>query len=132
MSLRIAALVLAASLVSPAVAAAERAVVPGWQEVGALFRKRCTNCHSGIAGASRGLRLDGYSHALTGSENGIVMMWGNAPESELIRRVRGEATPRMPFLGPPLPQEEIDLLEAWIAAGMPVLPRPACGPCHRD
>lgn len=76
-------------------------------------------CHSAAAGASRGLRLDDYAAALAGSERGVVLVPGNVADSELIRRLRGQSAPRMPFLSRPLPVAEIELIEDWIKAGMP-------------
>jgi len=48
-----------------------------------------------------------------------VLLAGDVEHSELMRRVRGESTPRMPFLGPPLPEAEIEVIRQWIAAGLP-------------
>jgi hypothetical protein len=76
-------------------------------------------CHSRLAGASKGLRLDDYDAVLAGSERGAVLIPGNVADSELVRRLRGESTPRMPFLSRPLPDEEIALIESWVIAGMP-------------
>lgn len=76
-------------------------------------------CHSAVAGASKGLRLDDYTAALAGSETGAVLVPGDASGSELVRRLRGESTPRMPFLSRPLPDAQIALIENWIIAGMP-------------
>jgi hypothetical protein len=43
---------------------------------------------------------------------------GNPAASELVRRIRGQALPRMPFDGPPyLTDEEIRLIEEWILQG---------------
>jgi hypothetical protein len=43
---------------------------------------------------------------------------GQPAASELIRRIRGQARPRMPFDGPPfLADDEIRLLETWVAQG---------------
>ena len=92
---------------------------PGWAEVAAIFTERCVMCHSEVAGASKGLRLDDYSTALAGSETGPVLIPGDVAGSELIRRLRGESIPRMPFLSRPLPDEQIILIERWIAAGLP-------------
>jgi hypothetical protein len=72
-----------------------------------------------VAGASKGLRLDEYQPALAGSDRGAVLIPGDVGGSELIRRLRGESKPRMPFLSRPLPDIEIDLIERWIAAGLP-------------
>ena len=94
---------------------------PAWVDVSAIFTKRCVMCHSEIAGASKGLRLDSYTAAMIGSERGAVLIPGNAMESELIRRLRGESQPRMPCLGRPLPEDQRALIESWIAAGLPEL-----------
>ncbi len=92
---------------------------PGWAEISVIFKERCVMCHSAVAGASKGLRLDDYQAALTGSERGVVLIPGNAADSELIRRLRGQSVPRMPFLSRPLPEDQIALIESWIAAGLP-------------
>lgn len=91
----------------------------GWTDVSAIFTSRCVMCHSDVAGASKGLKLDEYSAALIGSDRGAVLIPGDIAGSELIRRLRGESQPRMPFLSRPLPETEIDLIERWVAAGMP-------------
>lgn len=75
-------------------------------------------CH-GPQGAARGLRLDNYADAVAGGDNGPVLLGGNAKSSELIRRLQGISTPRMPFLSYPLSDETIELIACWIDAGMP-------------
>ncbi len=92
---------------------------PDWGDVGAIFKERCVMCHSSVHGAGLGLRLDSYAAAIAGSSVGPVLVPGYASGSEMIRRIRGESTPRMPFLAPPLPQDEIDLIVRWIDAGLP-------------
>ena len=91
---------------------------PDWTDVSRIFNERCINCHSAL-GASKGLRLDSYQAAVTGSERGAVLLPGDAANSELVRRLRGESVPRMPFLSVPLPQNELDLIIRWIDAGLP-------------
>ena len=107
------------ALLAPIAAYAQDAVPPDWADVSAIFKERCVMCHSKVAGASKGLRLDEYDAVLAGSERGAVLVPGNAVGSELVRRLRGETTPRMPFLSRPLPDDQIALIESWIAAGMP-------------
>jgi hypothetical protein len=75
-------------------------------------------CHSGEHAAVE-LHLDSYEGVIAGSKNGPVVVSGDATTSELIRRVRGESQPRMPFLGYPLDADDIALLEDWIEAGLP-------------
>ncbi|MBT9383350.1 hypothetical protein KM176_05715 [Pseudooceanicola sp. CBS1P-1] len=118
------------ALLAPALAAlstgalaAEEAAPAGWAEVSAIFTARCVMCHSELAGASKGLRLDDYAAALAGGERGAVLIPGAPARSELMLRLRGTHQPRMPFLGRPLPDAEIALIEGWIAAGLPEFPR---------
>ncbi len=88
-------------------------------DVAAIFNQRCTMCHSG-AQPPLGLRLDSYANLTAGSQSGPVVIAGNPAGSELVRRIRGVSRPRMPLTGPPwLSDEEIGLIERWIAAGAP-------------
>jgi hypothetical protein len=91
---------------------------PSWPAVAALLGTRCVMCHSGEHAAVE-LHLDSYEGVVAGSKNGPVVVSGDATASELIRRVRGESQPRMPFLSYPLDADEIALLEDWIEAGLP-------------
>jgi hypothetical protein len=88
-----------------------------WEDVSPIFTKYCINCHSSY-GAALGLRLDSYNAALAGSVRGAVLLPGNPANSEVVRRLRGESVPRMPFLGYPLKQDEIELIERWIDGGL--------------
>ncbi len=89
------------------------------QDVRPILAARCVKCHSG-ANPPRGLRLDTYEHVLAGSTYRAVVVPGDPDASELVRRIRGESVPRMPFDGPPfLDEAQIRLIEAWIAAGAP-------------
>lgn len=106
-------------LLMPPVASADGAAAPDWDDVSAIFTQRCVMCHSLIAGASKGLRLDDYAAALVGSERGAVLLPGDIEGSEVMRRLRGLSTPSMPFLSRRLPDEEILVIEQWIAAGLP-------------
>ena len=90
-----------------------------WVEIGALFAERCVKCHSGFD-APMGLSLDSYAAALSGSWTGKVLIAGDAVASPLLRRIRGQDTPRMPLDGPPfLAPEETARVEAWVLAGLP-------------
>lgn len=91
---------------------------PGWPTIAALFHERCVMCHSGEH-AAVALHLDSYEGAMAGSKNGPVIIPGDIAASELMRRVRGESLPRMPFLSYPLDPDEIALLEHWVEADLP-------------
>lgn len=91
---------------------------PAWSDVSAIFVERCVMCHS-MLGAALGLRLDTYEAAMAGSTRGPVLVAGDPVGSELLRRLRAESLPRMPFLSYPLPPEQIALIERWVAAGLP-------------
>lgn len=98
--------------------------VPGAQvtylDVAPILAKRCAKCHAdnGLMGSPpEGYRLTSYAATLTTTDRARVVP-GNPVASELLRRVRGQARPRMPFNGPPyLDQEETRLIEDWIAQG---------------
>lgn len=96
--------------------------VPDWEDVSAIFSSRCVMCHS-AQGAGLDLRLDSYAAAIAGSRKGVVLIPGDAKSSELIRRLRGESVPRMPFLSRPLPEEELDVILRWVEAGLPEIAR---------
>lgn len=99
----------------------------------ALLESRCTSCHVG-GDAPEGLRLNSLDSLLAGSEDGPVIVAGDPGASELIRRIRGESTPRMPMDGPPyLSDEEIAMVEDWVrslapaVAAVPGAPPPTRG-----
>jgi uncharacterized membrane protein len=93
---------------------------PTWAEVAPIFATRCSKCHAqqGIMGpAPEGFLLTSYQDALAAAERARIVP-GKPDASELMRRIRGQARPRMPFDGPPfLTGGEIRLISDWIARG---------------
>lgn len=91
-----------------------------YRHVAPIFATRCAKCHTTnglIGGAPEGYRLTDYS-ATIASEDRARVVPGHPEASELVRRIRGDALPRMPFDGPPyLTAEEIHLIERWVADG---------------
>lgn len=91
-----------------------------YNEVARIFGQACIRCHSdnGIMDAPpEALRLDSYESILAGGDR-IVIIPGNAQASEIVRRIEGLASPRMPYDGPPwLSDEDIALIRDWIEAG---------------
>jgi uncharacterized membrane protein len=87
-----------------------------YAEVAKIFEQRCISCHSGPSPADD-LRLDAYEQVMSGGEHGPVVVPGKPDESELMQRIRGEAQPRMPLRQAPLPENEMQTIESWIAQG---------------
>lgn len=91
-----------------------------YRHVAPIFATRCAKCHTenGLVGpAPEGFRLTSCESTLSAADRMRVVP-GRPNASELLRRIRGQALPRMPMDGPPyLTEEEIGLIEAWIAGG---------------
>lgn len=91
-----------------------------YRHVAPIFATRCAKCHTdrGLMGAApEGYRLTSLAATLA-SDDRVRVVPGHPEASELLRRIRGEALPRMPFDGPPfLDDAEIALIERWIADG---------------
>jgi uncharacterized membrane protein len=96
------------------------ASAPTFDAVAAVISKyHCTVCHGGPEPRA-GLSLESYASLMKGSKRGPVVIPGDPAKSELIRRVTGQSEPRMPYTGPPwLTDEEVQMIERWIAAGAP-------------
>jgi hypothetical protein len=98
-----------------------------------IFNPICTACHVG-ASAPQGLRLDaGNSYAMlvnvaSAEVPGLMRVNpGNPDASYIVQKIQGTAAVgvRMPANGPPyLPQDRIDLVRRWIAAGAPMAAAP--------
>ncbi len=91
-----------------------------YAHVAPILATRCAKCHTerGIMGpAPEGYRLTSYAATLSTADRARVVP-GHPEASELVRRIRGQAVPRMPFDGPPyLVDEEIALIVEWIRQG---------------
>ena len=91
-----------------------------YRHVAPIFATRCAKCHTenGLVGpAPEGFLLTSYESTLSAADR-VRVVPGRPNASELLRRIRGQAQPRMPMDGPPyLSEEEIGLIEAWIAGG---------------
>jgi hypothetical protein len=101
------------ALQSGATNTAARPAVSYENDVQPIFEMRCDNCHMGEY-PSEGLGLDSYETLMAGSQNGPVIIPGNAEDSLLIEKVvEGE----MPKRGPKLTPAQIQTLIDWINAG---------------
>jgi len=91
-----------------------------YSQVAVIFATRCAKCHTenGLMGpAPEGFRLTSYAATVAAADR-VRVVPGSPSASELIRRIRGQAKPRMPFDGPPyLTEAEILSIEKWVADG---------------
>lgn len=91
-----------------------------YAQVAPIFATRCVKCHrdGGQMGAApEGYRLNSYAETLSAVDR-VRVVPGQPAASELLRRIRGQARPRMPLDGPPyLEEAEMELIEAWISEG---------------
>jgi len=91
-----------------------------YADVSPILVGRCAKCHTenGLRGAPpEGYLLNSYRATVSAADRARIVP-GRPEASELLRRIRGQARPRMPFDGPPyLDEREIALVEQWIAQG---------------
>lgn len=80
------------------------------QDVLPIFETYCTSCH----GNQAGLSLETYENVIKGSNHGAVIIPSNPQRSPLIRLV---SSGYMPYGGPPLSQDQIQVLVNWVASG---------------
>jgi len=92
------------------------------REIQPLLAEHCAHCH-GIDESTRqgGLRLDIRQNALEGGDSGTpAIVPGKPGESEIVARIRSpdpDVIMPPPHEKKPLAQEQMRLLEEWIAAG---------------
>lgn len=89
-------------------------------DVRPILNENCLACHGGVR-QSGGFSLLFASEALETNESGRPAFYPGHPDtSEMIRRVRHvDPEERMPLDRAPLQEEEIEILEKWIAQGAP-------------
>ena len=78
-----------------------------------IFQNSCINCHGGER-IEKGLSLRTYADMMSGSQNGAVVIPGNAQESPLAISV---ASHKMPKRGPKLSNAQVQLIIDWINQG---------------
>ncbi len=106
--------VLAASIASVSFTASAADKVTYEDQVLPIFRNACNNCHNPDK-KKAGLDLTTYQATLQGSENGKVLQSGNAAGSLLYKCVKQTEDPKMPPKGDKLNDQEIAIIEKWIA-----------------
>ena len=78
-----------------------------------LFESRCANCHGGDR-TEEGLVLLNHAGVIAGSDNGLVVVPGDAANSLLVELV---ATQEMPKRGPKLTPPQVQLITDWVNQG---------------
>jgi mono/diheme cytochrome c family protein len=93
--------------------AAGGATVSFANDVLPIIESRCIGCHGGDR-TEEGLVLKTHADILAGSDNGPVVVPGDAVNSLLVEMV---ATQKMPKRGPKLTPPQIQLITDWVNQG---------------
>jgi hypothetical protein len=78
-----------------------------------IIESRCIGCHGGDR-TEEGLDLKTHASIMAGSENGPVIVPGDAVNSLLVELV---ATQKMPKRGPKLTPPQVQLITDWVNQG---------------
>ena len=91
----------------------EGAAVSFSRDVLPILQSRCVRCHGGEK-TEKQLNLTGYDNLMAGSEDGAVVIPGDADNSPLIQLV---LQGKMPKRSPRLLPAQIQILVDWVTAG---------------
>jgi mono/diheme cytochrome c family protein len=78
-----------------------------------ILQNRCRNCHGGND-TEEGLALLTYDDVMKGSDNGFVVIPGNAANSLLVEVVLNQD---MPKRGPKLTPAQVQIIADWVNQG---------------
>lgn len=115
------------SLILPMAQCKLLAVIDFEREVLPILKDRCIECHQApfeqsgrIKKPKAGLRLDGASHIMAGSDDGAVVVVDHPSQSSLYQRIilPSDDDDIMPPKGDPLTFIEKELIRKWIAQGV--------------
>jgi len=93
--------------------AAEGATVSFANDVLPIIQSRCINCHGGDR-TEEGLVMKTHADLMAGSDNGPVVMPGDAANSQLVELI---AAQKMPKRGPKLTPPQVQLIADWVNQG---------------
>jgi len=79
-----------------------------------ILDSRCKNCHGGDRGTEEGLDMTSYANLMAGSDNGPVVMPGDADNSLMVEMLLAN---KMPKRGPKLTPPQVQLIVDWINQG---------------
>ena len=83
-----------------------------------VLETRCVTCH-GAKVTKAGLDVSTRESLLRGGDDGPAVVPGKAGDSLLLKRIKHEIQPGMPFQAEKLPDDVIGRFAAWIDAGAP-------------
>ncbi len=87
-------------------------------DVRPILNKRCMSCHGGVKRSGKLSLLTRDNALLAGETGNPAIVPGDAEASELIFRINhSDPEMRMPLDGPPLTQQEIDIITKWVNQG---------------
>ncbi|MBM3800985.1 MAG: DUF1553 domain-containing protein [Acidimicrobiia bacterium] len=98
-----------------AASAAERQFA---EHVRPVLQAQCFTCHGGKF-KQAGLNLQSRESLLRGSDNGAVVVPGKADDSLLVKKIRHQHEPGMPYKMAKLPEADIAQIASWVNAGSP-------------
>ncbi len=78
-----------------------------------ILESRCVSCHGGER-TSKGLDLKSYDSLMAGSQNGAVVVAGDAGNSSFVKLIQDG---KMPKRGPKLLPEQLQMLIDWVNTG---------------
>jgi hypothetical protein len=78
-----------------------------------IFQKSCVSCHGGEK-TSKGLDLKTFASLMAGSQNGQIIVAGDATSSKLVQAIQSG---KMPKRGEKLSHAQLDLLINWVNSG---------------
>ena len=83
-----------------------------------IFRQHCLKCH-GDDKQKAGINLQVYANVLKGGSGGEVVVAGRSSQSLLFQVITDpDDNARMPPYKPPLPDEQIAMIQRWIDTGL--------------
>jgi len=82
-----------------------------------IFRQHCNSCHN-QSEAKGGLALDTHAGVMAGGGSGEIVFDGDAEGSRLWQLIAHEDTPVMPPGQDKIPDDQIQMVAAWIIGGM--------------
>jgi uncharacterized membrane protein len=103
---------------------AQRARTDFDRQIRPILERQCLACHGANHVTRSGLDLSTRETVLRGGDNGPAIVPGRAADSLLLKRIKHEIQPGMPYNGQKLSAEAIGRIGAWIDAGAPYSEKP--------